>query len=230
MAALRLHPLHVLVVAFHLPCLAQAGAYYGSNQPPPQHQPLPQHNDGYLHQQQQQHLGNEMPQMAYGKETLMLPQYGMELPQLPLPMGKGKGYALLSTCERRSLEVLKVPSPPVLLDMISERDPKEFRALQDHKAPPGCQAMGNQGPKESLGLQENLGVMVFLDSLDLEESLASREYQVFLAPLAPRVKKELALLDFQENLVPLESRDMQVHKDYRANQDHKVCRELDNLD
>lgn len=42
-----------------------------------------------------------------------------------------------------------------------------------------------------------MGVRVFPDSLDLEESLASREYQGFLAPPAPRVTKELALLDFQ---------------------------------
>jgi len=89
MAVTRLHPLHVLAVVFHLPCLAQGGVYYGSNQPPPQHQPLPQHNDGYL--QQQHHLGNDMLQMPFGKETLMLPQYGKEFPQLPLPMGKGKG-------------------------------------------------------------------------------------------------------------------------------------------
>lgn len=34
----------------------------------------------------------------------------------------------------------------------------------------------------------------------------------------------------QESLVLLESRDLQVHKDYWANQDHKVCQELDNLD
>lgn len=70
--------------------LAHGGAYYGQKQPHQQHQPLPQHNDGYP---QQQFLGNEMPLMP------LLPQYGKELPQLPLQKGKerplieGKGEA-----------------------------------------------------------------------------------------------------------------------------------------
>ena len=59
-----------LIALLHL---AHGGAYYGQNQPPQQHQPLPQYNDGFP--QQQQFVGNDMPILK-------------ELPQLPLQMGK----------------------------------------------------------------------------------------------------------------------------------------------
>lgn len=100
MVAVPLGSLYLLITVFQLCLLHQAhgGAYYGHKQPPPQHQPLPQYNDGYP---QQQFMGNEMPHLPYGKEGPSLPQYGKELPQLPLQMGKerplteGKGEANL---------------------------------------------------------------------------------------------------------------------------------------
>ncbi len=80
MVAVSLRSFCLLITAFHL-CLlrlAHGGAYYGHKQPPQQHQPLPQYNDGYP---QQQFMGNEMPHLQYGKEGALLPQ---------LPMLKGK--------------------------------------------------------------------------------------------------------------------------------------------
>lgn len=64
--------------------------YYGPKQPPQQHQPLPQYNEGSL-PQQQQFMGNEMP---YRKDLPFLPPYGKELPlqmgnERPLSAGKG---------------------------------------------------------------------------------------------------------------------------------------------
>lgn len=87
MVAVPLRSYYLLITVFHL-CLlhfAHGGAYYGHKQPPQQHQPLPQYNDGYP---QQQFMGNEMPHLPYGKEGPSLPQYGKELPHLPLQMGK----------------------------------------------------------------------------------------------------------------------------------------------
>ncbi|XP_032362513.1 collagen alpha-1(VIII) chain [Etheostoma spectabile] len=95
METVPLHSFYLLII-FQL-CLlhlAHGGAYYGHKQPPQHHQPLPQYNDGYP---QQQFLGNEMPHLPYGKEGPLIPQYGKELPQLPLqigkerPLTKGKG-------------------------------------------------------------------------------------------------------------------------------------------
>lgn len=87
MVAVPLRCFYPLITVFQL-CLlhlAHGGAYYGHKQPPQQHQPLPQYNDGFP---QQQFMGNEMPHLPYGKEVPLLPQYGKELPQLPLQMGK----------------------------------------------------------------------------------------------------------------------------------------------
>lgn len=87
MEAVPLRSFRLLITVFQL-CLlrlANGGAYYGHKQPPQQHQPLPQYNDGYP---QQQFMGNEMPHLPYGKEVPLLPQYGKELPQLPLQIGK----------------------------------------------------------------------------------------------------------------------------------------------
>ena len=87
MAAVPLHSVYLHITVFQL-CLlhlAHGGAYYGHKQPPQQHPPLPQYNDGFP---QQQFLGNEMPHLPYNKEV-PLPQYGKELPQLPLQLGKG---------------------------------------------------------------------------------------------------------------------------------------------
>jgi len=94
MAAAPLHSLclPLTVLQLWLLPLAHGGAYYG------QKQPLPQYNDGYP---QQQFLGNEMPHLPYGKEGSSLPQYGQELPQLPLQLGnerqlsEGKGEVKL---------------------------------------------------------------------------------------------------------------------------------------
>lgn len=83
--------LHIALCQLGLLHLAQGGVYYGHKGPPPQHQPLPQNNDGFP---QQQFLGNEMPPMP------LLPHYGKELPHLPLQIGKerplpeGKGEAI----------------------------------------------------------------------------------------------------------------------------------------
>lgn len=88
MAAAPLHSLCLLITVFQLSLLhlVHSGAYYGHKQPPQQHQPLPQYNDGFP---QQQFLGNEMPHLPYkGQDGPLLPQYGKELPQLPLPLGK----------------------------------------------------------------------------------------------------------------------------------------------
>lgn len=87
MVAVPLLPCCLLITTFQL-CLlrlAHGGAYYGHKQPPQQHQPLPQYNDGYP---QQQFLGNEMPHLPYGNEAPLQPHYGKEFPQLPLQMGK----------------------------------------------------------------------------------------------------------------------------------------------
>lgn len=80
----------ITVVQLCLPHLAHGGAYYGHKQPPQQHQPLPQYNEGLPQQQQQQQqfMGNEMPHLLYRKDLPFLPSYGKELPQLPLQMGK----------------------------------------------------------------------------------------------------------------------------------------------
>lgn len=80
MVAVSLHSsfLFITVSQLCLLHLAHGGAYYGHKQPPQQHQPLPQYNDGYP---QQQFMGNEMPHLPYGKEVSLLPQ---------LPMLKGK--------------------------------------------------------------------------------------------------------------------------------------------
>lgn len=80
-------PLGLFIAVFHL-CLVQlahGGAYFGHKQPPQPPQPLPQYNDGFP---QQPFKGNEMPRVTYGKDGPLLPQYGKELPQLPLQMGK----------------------------------------------------------------------------------------------------------------------------------------------
>lgn len=87
MVAVPLCSFYLPIAAFQL-CLvnlAHAGAYYGHKQPPQQHQPLPQFNDGFP---QQQFMGNDMPHLPYGKEVPSLPQYGKDFPQLPLQMGK----------------------------------------------------------------------------------------------------------------------------------------------
>lgn len=81
MVAVPLRCFYPIITFFQLGFLqlAHGGAYYGHKQPPQQHQPLPQYNDGYP---QQQFLGNEMPLMP------LLPQYGKELPHFPLQKGK----------------------------------------------------------------------------------------------------------------------------------------------
>lgn len=84
MVAVPLRSFYLLITVSQL-CLlhlVHGGAYYGHKQLPQQHQPLPQYNDGYP---QQQFMGNEMPHLPYGQEV---PQYGKELPQLPLQMAK----------------------------------------------------------------------------------------------------------------------------------------------
>lgn len=85
MVAAPLRFVSLLLTVCFLHVVHGGAVYYGHKQPPLQHQPLPHHNDGYP---QQQFLGNEMPHLPYGKEGPLPPQYGKELPQLPLQMGK----------------------------------------------------------------------------------------------------------------------------------------------
>lgn len=90
---------HVIVLFQpYLINMANGGVYYGPKQPP-QTQPIPQYSDDFP---QQQFLGNEMPHSPFREEIPLLPQYGKEVPQLPLPLEiakvrqltKGKGDVL----------------------------------------------------------------------------------------------------------------------------------------
>lgn len=97
-----LHSAHCFALVVQL-CLlhrVQAGAYYGHKQVP-QHLPqqhqqlqLPHIPQGKERIPQQQYLGKELPHLPYGNEMPMLPHYGKEQPQMPLP-SLGKGMSIL---------------------------------------------------------------------------------------------------------------------------------------
>ena len=73
---------------------AHAGAYYGHKQLPQQHQPMAQIPHMPLGKEtypQQQYLGKDMHHVPYGNEMPILPQYREDIPQMPIPLGKGKG-------------------------------------------------------------------------------------------------------------------------------------------
>ncbi|KAA8579719.1 hypothetical protein FQN60_006812 [Etheostoma spectabile] len=214
METVPLHSFYLLII-FQL-CLlhlAHGGAYYGHKQPPQHHQPLPQYNDGYP---QQQFLGNEMPHLPYGKEGPLIPQYGKELPQLPLQIGKERPLTKGKGTDKHFPEGRKVHLPLVLVEKVSERDHKEFRAPrdqqdhQDHKAPLDYQA------RDCQGYQENRGRLV-LKATQVSENRACQEcrenpedldYKDQKVTLVLMVEKDqLDFLGLQGSQVPLDSRD-----------------------
>ncbi|KAK5891445.1 hypothetical protein CgunFtcFv8_018697 [Champsocephalus gunnari] len=209
MAAVPLHTFCVTITVFQL-CLlhlANGGAYHGPKQPPPRPQPppLPQYNDG---SPQQQFLGNEMPHLPYGNEGPLLPQYGKDLPPLPLqkgierPLNAGKGQTFFRGA--------KGPPPPRPVEGLREGpqgDSGSPQDRQDHKDHKGYQARHCPGYQGSLGrlVLKDTKDSVNLACQDCQENLEGLDYQDLKVTLVLMVvEDQLDFLALPGAQVPLD--------------------------
>ncbi|GLD63409.1 collagen alpha-1(VIII) chain-like protein [Lates japonicus] len=223
MVAVPLHSFYLLIYTVFQLCslrLTHGGAYYGHKQPPQQHQPLPQYNDGYP---QQQFLGNEMPLMP-------LPaQYGKELPQLPLQLGKerplteGKGQTF-----PRGAKGPPPVGPGGEEGNQGSLEGKGNQALLVYQGALDCQAMVNQGfqdlrvTRDMLVFLDLQAQKVFQDSQAGQERVDNQGQEVYKGLLV--LKEKLVLGVYLVPLVPQDYQDQEERVDNlerQATRDHR---------